>query len=105
MLSVSPEDAAEAIVRAAYHMPNETVITIDVGEWPAQTVQALFDKIIALLPAHKMSLRGVRTDTGSFSKLGINQDTLNSGVYKGVPVVMTHAADFDTLEFVFRPKK
>lgn len=98
-----PKEAAEAMVLAAYHMPNETAIKIDVGGWPDQAVQVLFNTILALLDQHKLRLRGVRTDTASLAKLAIPKDTQNSGLYNGIPVVMTPTADFDTMEFVFQP--
>jgi len=65
----------------------------------------LFDNILNTLGPHDLRVRGVRTDTAGFAKLGIKQDTPNSGLYKDIPVVITALADFDTMEFVFRPQR
>ena len=100
---MTPKDFAESMVRAAYGHPGETAVRIDVGTFAPEQVQALFDAILAQLSIHKLRLRGVRTDTGSFAKLGIERDTANSGIYNKIPVVMTPLADFDTMEFVFQP--
>ncbi len=102
---MDPRDFAEAMVRAAYGRPGETAIRIDVGTYSPEQVQALFTEILSLLKEHKLRLRGVRTDTGSFAKLGIKRDTENSGLYNEIPIVMTPSADFDTMEFVFQPMR
>jgi len=101
---MDPKMFAEAMVNAAYNFPGETAIRIDVGTFSAEQVRAIFDDVLASLATYKLRLRGVRTDWASFAKLGIPQDTVNSGLYSGIPVVLTASADFDTMEFVFQPR-
>jgi hypothetical protein len=74
-----------------------------VGARKANIVQQWIDYLLAEAGDHKRRIKGIRTDTAGFAKLGIAQDTINSGRYKGVPVVITHTADFDTMEVVFVP--
>lgn len=102
---MSPSDFSEAIVRAGYQLPGETAVRIDVGTFSSDFVRAIFDGIIDRAPAHDLRLRGVRTDTASFNKIGISMDTSNSGMYKNIPVVLTVSADFDTMEFVLFPTR
>ena len=102
---MDPRSFAEAIVRAGYQLPGETAVRIDVGTFDGEFVRAIFDGILRLAPSHDLRLRGVRTDTASFNKLGISMDTVNSGIYEGITVVITSSAHFDTMEFVLFPTK
>jgi hypothetical protein len=68
-------------------------------------VRETVDYILADREQFKLRLKGVRTDTAGFAKFGVSMDTANSGRYKGVPVVMTEMAAFDTMVLVFEPKR
>lgn len=102
-MPIDPGEVAEAAVRVAHFAAGEATINVDVGAWNADQVCALLDALLTQANTYKLRLRGVRTDTSGFAKLGIPQDTSNSGKYKGVPVVMTPSVDFDMMEFVLQP--
>jgi len=73
-------------------------ISLDVGQWSQEELRGFIDALRS-----RVRVKGVRTDTAGFNKFGINPDTLNSGMYAGVPIVMTERVDFDVAEFVIEP--
>ena len=69
---------------AAYFADAVSSLTIDVGAWKSEIVQEWLDYLLAQAAEHKRGIKGIRTDNAGFAKLGIERDTLNSGMYKGV---------------------
>ena len=102
-MEIDPAKVAEAALNTVYFSGGQATISIDIGFWNAQQVKELFDALLSDMARYKQRLRGVRTDTAGFAKLGIVQDTANSGLYKSIPVVMTPSVGFDIMEFVLQP--
>jgi FlaG/FlaF family flagellin (archaellin) len=100
---INPKDLAKALVGAAASSTGEVMVTLQVGGFSSSQLQELFDEVSKLISKAQVTLKGVRLDATSFGKLGITQDTGNSGTYKNVPVVKTPTVDFDTVEFEFKP--
>ena len=102
-MPVDTKELASSVMTAAYHAQGEFSATTDVGTWSPELVQEWIDYLLSDAAAHKRRIKGICTDNAGFAKLGIDRDTVNSGMYKGVPVVVTPTADFDTMEVVFAP--
>ena len=103
MSIIDPKGLAKAIVGAPAASTGEVAVSLQVEDFSNSQLQELFDEVLDLISKAQTTLRGVRLDANSFAKLGIPQQTGNSGIYKGFPVVMTSTVDFDTVEFVFKP--
>lgn len=100
---IDAKHLGDTILNTAYAAKGEVTVKIDIGGWTDDEVRTLLDTILAGLNSHKLRFKGVRTDTTGFVKLGIEQDRINSGLYHGVPVVMTPTVNFDVMELVLRP--
>lgn len=103
MIAVDPREVAIESVRAAVGARMETAVQIDVVGWTSEEVQSMFDALLVEVGGHQLRLCGVRTDNHAFVKLGIPQDSQNSGTYKGTRIVLIPSVSFDTLEFLLQP--
>jgi hypothetical protein len=99
------KELAGHTLAAAYFAQAEFAVRADVGTWSPELVQEWIDYLIAqAADPHKLRIKGVRASNAGFAKLGIERDTMNSGTYKDVPVVITPIVDFDdVVEVVFVP--
>ena len=96
---------ASDLLNAAYHAGGTLEVTMHVGEWSGELVREMVDGILTDRDQFKLRLRGIRTDTTGFAKFGIKMDTGNSGLYNGVPIVMSPTVDFDAMVLVFGPQQ
>jgi hypothetical protein len=74
---------------------------LDIRRWPAGMVRETIDAVLNRAELYKLRLRGIRTDAEGFAQFGIQADTINSGRYRDIPIVMSPTAPFDTMELVF----
>jgi hypothetical protein len=103
-MPIDAEHLAQSLLEAAYHAGGDLNVSLETSLWIPHQVHVLMDRLVAGLRAHKLRIKGVRCDAGTFAKFEVERDVVNSGVYNGVRLVMTSDVDFDTLEIVFRPQ-
>lgn len=103
-----PFDAKQLAVdllSAAYNAGGSLEASLYIGDWPKDMVTQTVDAIIENLAAHKLRLRGIRTDAGGFAQFGIKYENPdNAGRYRDIPVVRANVP-FDTMQLVFEPKR
>lgn len=102
---IDTKGMADAIVNASYRAGAQATVKLDVGSWSPDEVKALVDGLLGQLDDYKLRIKGIRTDSAGLSKLGVEYDYPNSGVYKGVRVVVTADVLFDAFEIVMEPTK
>ena len=102
-MSVDVRALASDLLSAAHHAEAELTIKMDIGAWPFDSVREWVNHLLDQAGEHKRRIKGIRTDYRGFTKLGIDLDRINSGIYKGVPIVIAPSVDFDEMEVVFVP--
>ena len=101
-LPIEPKVTADEVLSHATSSAGGPLAEVNISKWSDVQVRELFDHVIQNAQPHQ--LRGIRVDQHGFLKLGIpweHQD--NSGLYKGVIVVLSVEAFPDRVQFVFNP--
>ena len=101
-MPVNTEAFAKAIVEKARKTGSEFTERVDVSHWSSELIRELVDRLLAKISGAGFRVKGIRTDTVGFNKFGVERDMGDSGLYNGVPVVIT-AVGFDTVEIVVAP--
>ena len=104
-MSLDTRQLATDLLSRAYNAGGSLTATFPVGDWSGEMVKETIDYILANGNQFKLRLKRVRTDTAGFGKFGVAMEDGNSGRYKGVPVVITEMAHFDTVQLVFEPQQ
>ncbi len=104
-MAFKADQVAADLLSAACKQEGGSEASLDIGDWPEGMVAQTVDAVLAGLAGHKLCLRGIRTDTAGFAKLGIKYDIPNNaGRYRDVPVVLSNVP-FDTIQFVLEPQR
>lgn len=95
---------SKSILESVTNARGTTMLTLDVRTWGNGEVRQLVDRLLDGLKSTKFQMRGVRADNFGFAHFNIKMDTMNSGKYQNVPVVIDPTKPFDTIELVFMAK-